>query len=121
MSTDRFARAGGGGGERFTHAGEGGDPGELVARFQEALIEENMDEFGVCIQQLQDAFNAGKPAGPALRALVRQLSVMVHFHEDLMREMLEDPEVERIWNEFAAWMDSILEIDDGEDDDRGWE
>jgi hypothetical protein len=94
--------------DRFRHVNGVDESMELVARFEEALFDEHCADTTDFIEKSIADVKSKKPAGPALNALLKQLTVMLHFHEKEMREMMEDPIFCEVWERFVTWMDSLF-------------
>ncbi len=81
---------------------------DLIRQFRDALVDENVDAFEDCVNQVDEAIKCGSLVGPALADLLKQLNLMAHLNESALRELMACPEAREAWDRFAARMDSLL-------------
>lgn len=98
---------------RFTSAADDSND-DLVTQFKDAFANENIDEFGECVQRVADARANKTPVDAPLLALIDQLDILLVFHGDLIKKWVEeDPRIADALKEFVDWGDSFFGDDQG--------
>ena len=100
--------------DRFAGVNTNDGPDDLAEQFRQAVLSENVDAFGECIDRLQQALSAEHPAGYPLIQVFRQLRMLFLNHKQQINEWLEsDPDAKEGYYEFLDWCEKMCADDDG--------
>jgi hypothetical protein len=83
------------------------DSEELVKQLRGEVFAQNETEFVERVDRLIEAAGSDN-AGPAFKQVLQQLLIILNMHPSEFREMMNDPEARKDFEQFAARIDSLL-------------